>query len=220
MIDSGIVYVGHRRLRVARALLDTKTHFRIEKIAKPSVLYKQDSLLILDKPCLMTSEELLRFYPDYQLLNRLDKETSGVILLGLKDDEELQKKTIHAFKKQEVYKEYLAIVNGLINDEMQIDKPILTQKNSKAKSTIHQKGKPALTHITPLEYENKKTLLKVVIKTGRTHQIRAHLASIGYPILGDMQYGGKEAKRIFLHSHKINLFNIQITAQKPSDFKL
>ena len=83
-------------------------------------------------------------------------------------------------------------------------------------------GKSAHTHVEPLMIVGKKTKIKAVIKTGRTHQIRVHLAAIDYPIVGDTQYGHQEsskAKRVLLHAKKIKLLDYEFECEDSGDFK-
>jgi 23S rRNA-/tRNA-specific pseudouridylate synthase len=102
-----------------------------------------------------------------------------------------------------------------------VDVPLLIQKGSNAKATVDKKfGKSAKTTYEPLEMMAKKSKLKIVIETGRTHQIRAHMKFIKHPILGDTLYGGAEAKRVMLHSKTLRLLGHEFSAEEPKDFIL
>ncbi|BCD68606.1 RluA family pseudouridine synthase [Nitratiruptor sp. YY09-18] len=217
LIDRGLVYVGDRKVQIARGEIDVKTKFRVKKVEKPQVIYEDEKVLAINKPAHITSEEIKQD-SGYELLHRLDKETSGVLLLA--KDKEFRKKAIEEFRNQRVYKEYVAWVEGIIAEPFEIDLPILTiKKNGKAKSRISRsKGQPALTIVEPLEIHGKKTKIKAIIKTGRTHQIRVHLARSGHPILGDVFYGGKPWSRIMLHAKKIELLDYSFEAPEPQDF--
>ncbi|WP_305862368.1 pseudouridine synthase family protein [Helicobacter cholecystus] len=218
LIDRGLVSVNGKRLSIARGELSEKSIFVIEKVNKPEILFQDMNLLAVEKPAFIESYDLCKFFKDWSLLHRLDKETSGVILL-IKEGSEFHKRAKEEFKKQNVYKEYLAIVNGILSEEVQINRPILTIKKGFAKSKISKDGLPALTLISPLQISGKKTLIQAVIKTGRTHQIRVHAQSINHPIFGDTLYGGSNAKRLMLHAHKIKLFNYEISSKMPKIFK-
>ncbi|RDU69971.1 RluA family pseudouridine synthase [Helicobacter cholecystus] len=218
LIDRGLVSVNGKRLSIARGELSEKSIFVIEKVNKPEILFQDTNLLAVEKPAFIESYDLCKFFKDWSLLHRLDKETSGVILL-IKEGSEFHKRAKEEFKKQNVYKEYLAIVNGILSEEVQINRPILTIKKGFAKSKISKDGLPALTLISPLQISGKKTLIQAVIKTGRTHQIRVHAQSINHPIFGDTLYGGSNAKRLMLHAHKIKLFNYEISSKMPKIFK-
>ncbi|NGP56526.1 RluA family pseudouridine synthase, partial [Helicobacter pylori] len=179
------------------------------------------NILALFKPHFIESYDLASFFKGWALLHRLDKETSGVILL-VKENSEFHLKAKKAFKDRAVKKEYLAIVQGIIEEEREINAPILTIKTTKAFSKISKKGQEAVTIITPLKIINKKTLLKVGIKTGRTHQIRVHLKHINHPIIGDTLYNNEpsSAKRLMLHAHKIALLGYEFEAIAPKEFEI
>ncbi len=219
LIDRGLVYVGDRKVTIARGEIDTNTKFRIKQVEKPQVIFEDDRLLALNKPAHLTSEEIAKS-SGYELLHRLDKETSGVLLLV--KDEAFRKQAIEEFRKERVYKEYVAWVEGIIAEPFEIDYPILTiKKNGRAKSRLSRsKGKPAKTFIEPLVIHGKKTKVKAIITTGRTHQIRVHLARSGHPILGDTLYGGKPWSRIMLHAKRIKLFDYDLQAPEPKDFAI
>jgi 23S rRNA-/tRNA-specific pseudouridylate synthase len=161
--------------------------------------------------------EVLEGEFEAMLLHRLDKDTSGVLILV--KNEEFRLKAIEEFKKHRVYKEYEAIVYGHLYEETKIDAPISTEKGKKAKSKIDKFGQSALTLVEPIAIAGKKTHVKVVIETGRTHQIRLHLAHINHPILGDTMYGGKVSPRMMLHAKRIKLFDYNFIASVPVDFK-
>lgn len=217
LIDRGLVYVANRKVTVARGELPLKTSFQIQQIEKAKVIYEDDDLLVVDKPAFLNADEIERQYPDTQLLHRLDRETSGVLMLV--KNEEYRLKAIGEFKRNKVYKEYTAWVEGMFIDETEIDKPILTEKrHNKAVSKISPKGKPAHTTVTPVEVVGKYSKVKVVIREGRTHQIRCHLRSIGFPISGDEQYGGRRAKRVMLHARKVELLGKTFIADEPKIF--
>ena len=93
------------------------------------------------------------------------------------------------------------------------------KKNNKAYSKVSKKGKPARTEVTPEIVSGKKTKVKCVIHHGRTHQIRVHLKSIDFPIIGDEQYGGRRYKRVMLHARKVVLLGMTFEAAEPTAFK-
>ncbi|MBH0294859.1 RluA family pseudouridine synthase [Helicobacter pylori] len=221
LIDLGLVSIGGQKLSIARKELPKNTRFSVQKIEKPSVIFEDENILALFKPPFIESYDLISFFKDWALLHRLDKETSGVILL-VKENSEFHLKAKKAFKDRAVKKEYLALVQGIVEEEREINAPILTIKTTKAFSKISKKGQEAVTIITPLKIINKKTLLKVGIKTGRTHQIRVHLKHINHPIIGDTIYGDSQhsAKRLMLHAHKIVLLGYEFEAIPPKEFEI
>ena len=217
MIDRGLVYVGNKKVMIARGEIDDKTSFRVIKVEKPKILFENDDLLVVDKPAYVNSDEIERMFKDAQLLHRLDRETSGVLMLV--KDEDFRQKAIKEFQKDNVYKEYIAWVEGIVSEPVDIDKPILTtKKNNRATSNVSQKGKPARTEVFPDMVSANKTKIKCIIHHGRTHQIRTHLRYIDHPIVGDEQYGGRRAKRVMLHAYKVRLLNYEFTSPEPKTF--
>lgn len=216
LIDRGLVFCKGRKVTVARGELDADSRFRVEKLSKIKVIFEDDKIIAVDKPASLTSDEVEKKF-DAKLLHRLDKGTSGVVLLV--KDKEFQKVAIEEFRKKRVYKEYIAIVNGKIAEPIDIEEPIITiKKGNSFFSKISKNGKEAITHIEPLMIEGRKSKVKVVIETGRTHQIRAHLKSLGFPIVGDELYGGKEFKRLMLHAYKISLLGYSFESPEPKEF--
>jgi 23S rRNA pseudouridine1911/1915/1917 synthase len=220
LIDRGLVYVLDKKVKIARANMPKETKFRIEKIDKIDIIYQDENILAVNKPSLLDSYELERVIDSRstKLIHRLDRDTSGVLLLAR--NREFLKDAIEAFKKREVKKRYVAWVEGIFFEEMVIDAPIVTYKQGgKAFSQIDkQKGRPALTVVKPIEIQGKKSKVEIGIKTGRTHQIRLHLSSIGHPIVGDERYGSvTNSKRILLHAKEVSLLGYTFEANEPKD---
>jgi 23S rRNA pseudouridine1911/1915/1917 synthase len=217
MIDRGLVYVGNKKVMIARGELDEKTIFRVQKVEKIRPIFENDEIVVVDKPAFINSDEIERQFKPAVLLHRLDRETSGVLMLV--KDEDFRQRAIKEFKKDNVYKEYIAWVEGIISEPVEVDKPILTQKkNNKAYSNVSGKGKPARTEFFPDIVSANKTKIKCIIHHGRTHQIRTHLRYIDHPIIGDEQYGGRRAKRVMLHAYKVRLFDMEFVAPEPKVF--
>ena len=148
--------------------------------------------------------------------HRLDRNTSGLVLfaknlVSLQELEDLFK------DKEEIDKIYLALVKGHLDEPMMIDAPLLKDEKS-GLVKISKLGKSALTRVEPFKYYDDLSLVKVQIFTGRTHQIRVHLSSKGYPVVGDGKYGdfqlNKEFKDLykfdnqFLHAYQIHFKKI------------
>lgn len=217
MIDRGLAYVGNKKVMIARGEIDAKTIFRVQKIEKIKPIFENDDIIVIDKPAYVNSDEIERQLKPARLLHRLDRETSGVLMLV--KNEEFRQRAIKEFKKDNVYKEYIAWVEGIISEPIEVDKPILTQrKNNKAYSNVSGKGKPARSEFFPDIVSANKTKIKCIIHHGRTHQIRTHLRYIDHPIIGDEQYGGRRAKRVMLHAHKVRLLDMEFVAPEPKVF--
>ncbi len=202
------------------------------------VLYDNHGLLIIDKPAGLAAHPgagfkgetlasaLLYNFKDIRevgeehrpgIVHRLDKDTSGVILVA--KTPEMYDFLKDAFFERKVKKEYLALVWGKMEKPHGlIDAPIGSSKTDFRKMTAKNPklAKPALTEYQVLEIlENPKTLdkyslIRVKLHTGRTHQIRVHLSSVGHPLMGDSLYGGKKTRleglnRQFLHAKKIEV---------------
>ncbi|MCG3718229.1 pseudouridine synthase, partial [Aliarcobacter butzleri] len=127
LIDKGVVKVGDKKVLIARGEIRTDTKFTIKEINKVKVIFEDKDILVVDKPAFLTADEVSKKFENAILLNRLDKETSGVMMFA--KNEEFQKKAIKEFQANRVYKEYVAIVEGKVVDEIEIDKPILTTKD-------------------------------------------------------------------------------------------
>ncbi len=162
------------------------------------------------------------------VVHRLDKETSGIMVLA--KTKEAHKKLAAAFAGHELEKEYQAIIQGhIVNRKGRIEVAIERDRihRKRMKATSAEKGKMAISIFEVSEYLNGASLVKVKILTGRTHQIRVHMAFTGHPLLGDITYGGKKTGKKaqhFLHSSRLK-FNHPITGKElcfsaplPEDF--
>lgn len=150
------------------------------------------------------------------IVHRLDKDTSGVLIVAKCDKAHLN--ISEQIKNHKVKKTYIALVKGIVKDnEATIDMPIGRSKKDRKKMDIDKNGKNAITHFKVLQRYKGYTLLKVNIETGRTHQIRVHLSTIGYPIIGDGVYSnGKNEFNVegqMLHAESIE-FTHPVTGEK------
>ena len=217
MIDRGLVYVGNKKVMIARGEIDERTVFRVQKVERAKPIFENDDIIVVDKPAHVNSDEIERQLKPAVLLHRLDRETSGVLMLV--KNEEFRQKAIKEFRDDKVYKEYIAWVEGIMTEPIEVDKAITTQKkNNKAYSNVSPKGKPARTEFFPDIVSAKKTKVKCIIHNGRTHQIRVHARYIDHSIVGDEQYGGRRAKRVMLHAYKVRLLGMEFVAKEPKSF--
>ena len=121
------------------------------------------------------------------IVHRIDTDTSGLLIIAKNDKAHLG--VSEQIKNHEVKKTYRALVRGRIKENTgTIDMPIARSKNDRTKMAVQKDGKNAITHFTVLERFQDYTYIEVNIETGRTHQIRVHMAKIGFPIVGDGVY--------------------------------
>ena len=162
------------------------------------------------------------------IVHRLDKDTSGVIIVAKNDKAHIN--LSEQIKNHEVEKTYIALVRGNVpENEATINMPIGRSTKDRKKMAVTKSGKNAVTHFRVLKRHNNYTLLEVKIETGRTHQIRVHLAEIGFPIIGDSVYSngknewGVEGQCLHAKSirfkHPISHKDMLIEAPLPSYFQ-
>lgn len=121
------------------------------------------------------------------IVHRLDKDTSGLIIVAKNDKAHIN--LSEQIKNREITKKYIALVRGVVKENIAtIDMPIARSDKDRKKMAVKKDGKNAVTHFNVLKRYDGYTLLDIKIDTGRTHQIRVHLAEIGYPIVGDFVY--------------------------------
>lgn len=236
MIDrKGIVVAGklalqgnifvHPGQEVVCDISKIKASTPIEKI------HEDESICIINKPPYLTcSQEAIAkaLGPSYRLCHRLDKETSGVLVLA---------KTAQAlahlekqFLEKSIKKKYLAIVKSRVPlpEKWVVDQPIAIVKRlpQQVIMGIHPAGQQALTEFRRVQKKGAYALLECFPHTGRTHQIRVHLAYSQSPIVGDSRYGGEACSgRFLLHAlemtfiHPKTLLLVQYSALVPEDFK-
>lgn len=163
------------------------------------------------------------------IVHRLDKGTSGLLLVAKTEDSLAYLK--QQFKKRLIYKEYWALVEGNVSFEGEIRLPIGRSRYNFLRWAVSELGKRAWTTFELIEKViiggKKYSLVKIVLKTGRTHQIRVHFSHLGWPLVGDKLYGGKMelTGRPFLHAKKIALVgvdgvNYDIESDMSDDLRL
>jgi 23S rRNA pseudouridine1911/1915/1917 synthase len=186
------------------------------------VLYEDDDCVVINKPAGILTHSKGLFNPEPTvstwlrsrltamsgeragIVHRLDRATSGVMICAKTPEalQWLQKQ----FSQRKTKKSYAAVVTGHMKEnEAVIDMPI--ERNPKRPQTfrVGSNGKSAVTAYKVLRTNDRLTLLELRPTTGRTHQLRVHLAQLGHPILGDELYGGPKADRLFLHAESLEL---------------
>jgi tRNA pseudouridine32 synthase/23S rRNA pseudouridine746 synthase len=190
----------------------------VERSALIHLLLETDELIALDKaegmtsvPAHLAGESLLeqarhRWGPGLLVVHRLDKEVSGVIVFA--KTPAAHRRLNAAFASRQVEKHYLGVVHGHPGEVSGvINRPI--RAFGSGRMGVHPSGKPSLTEYEVLETVGAFTLLGLRPQSGRRHQIRAHLFSIGHPLVGDRRYGDPSVQRSFarlmLHAHRLRI---------------
>lgn len=180
--------------------------------------YIDDALLVAEKPAGLLSvpgrsaenqdcvvARLQAVYADALTVHRLDQVTSGLLLHARGKD--MQVALSMQFEKRQVGKRYEAIVQGLLEDDAgEVDLPLIVDWPNRPKQMVdHERGKPALTRwrVLSRDTEAQRTRVELEPVTGRSHQLRLHMASLGHPIVGDVLYGAETAQRVCLHARKL-----------------
>jgi len=202
------------------------------------ILYEDENILAVNKPeGLVAVPERRRLEPSLlemlcaqraeklYIVHRIDRETSGVIVFARNAD--AHRELNRQFEDRSIEKMYLALVHGVVGDDRgEIDRP-LRQFGSGRVAADDQRGKASITEYRVLERFEAFTLLDVRPHTGRRHQIRVHLYSIGHPVVGDPLYGDKNLQsshsRLMLHAHRLSLHQpsgrrLMLEAPIPASF--
>ncbi|WP_273122610.1 RluA family pseudouridine synthase [Bacillus weihaiensis] len=209
-----------------------------------SIVYEDDHCLVINKPANVPSipsrdhpsgtlaNGLIYYYEQrnipstIHIVNRLDKDTSGLMLVA-------KHRFAHSLfstqqKKKQIHRSYEAIVHGAVRlSEGTISKKIGRKSDSIIERVVTEDGQEAITHYKVLSTSKELSHIKLVLDTGRTHQIRVHMASIGHPLCGDSLYGGRmdHIQRQALHSSELTFFHpillkeLSFSLPLPKDMK-
>ena len=220
------------------------------------IRYQDDQLLVINKPAGLvvhpaagnpdgTLQNALLHYdpglaslPRAGIVHRLDKDTSGLMVVAR--SLAAHKSLVEQLQARSVHREYLALVQGQVTAGGSVDAPVGRHPRDRLRMAVVPSGKPALTHYRVLERFPAHTLLLVRLETGRTHQIRVHMASIHHPLVGDPLYGGRarvprgasdglrdalsDFRRQALHARRLELRHpatgeaVALVAEMPADF--
>jgi len=181
---------------------------RVEAESMPiKVLYRDTHVFVIDKPAglvvhpgagnrshtlqngLLALDPKLTFVPRAGIVHRIDKDTSGLLVVAR--TLEAHTALVVQLADHGVGREYMALCVGALTGGGTVDKPIDRHRTDRLRMAVRADGREAITHYRLAERFAHHTLLRVILETGRTHQIRVHMAHIGHPLVGDPLYGGR-----------------------------
>lgn len=197
--------VGGERVRIeARLEVDAEV---APEVMPLEIVFKDRSLFVINKPpgmvvhpgagnthhtlqnALLALDPKLAVVPRAGLVHRLDKDTSGLLVVARTP--EVHTTLVAALAEREIERHYIALCSGVLTGGGTIDEPIGRHRSQRIKMAVRSDGRPSVTHYRLMKRFRAHTLLHVQLESGRTHQIRVHLAHIGHPVVGDPVYGGR-----------------------------
>jgi 23S rRNA pseudouridine1911/1915/1917 synthase len=216
-IEAGAVQVDGRLLRGRDKVLGGEKVFiqaRIEadhqvtaEALPLEIVFKDRALLVINKPpglvvhpgagnagqtlqnALLAFDPKLAIVPRAGIVHRLDKDTSGLLVVARTP--EVHTALVAAIAEREVERHYIALCTGVMTAGGTVDEPIGRHRTQRTRMAVRSDGRPAVTHYRVLTRFRSHTMVRAELETGRTHQIRVHLAHIGFPLVGDPAYGGR-----------------------------
>lgn len=202
----------------------------ISDAKKLDIVYEDDYFLFVNKPKNIlvhpddknktgTMCNIVSYYYKNKNINasvkyahRLDIDTTGILMFS--KDSLCSSYLHHIISTHELKRTYLCLCEGILKNKKDvINLPIGEDRHHNQRRRVSKTGQTAITHYEVIKEFNKYSLLKVVLETGRTHQIRVHLSHIGHPLLGDVLYGAKTNNRVMLHSHQVEFIH-PVTMEK------
>ena len=197
--------LGGERIEIIVEVED-ETRFEAENIPL-NIVYEDDDIIVINKskdlvvhpgagnPNGTVLNALLYHYPPIVevpragIVHRLDKDTTGLMVVAKTIP--VQTKLVRDLQKRKITREYEAVASGIMTKGGTVDQPMARHATKRTLMAVHPMGKPAVTHYRIMENYRNYTRLRLRLETGRTHQIRVHMAHIAHPLLGDQTYGGR-----------------------------
>jgi 23S rRNA pseudouridine1911/1915/1917 synthase len=216
-IEAGAVAVDGRQLRAKDKVLggervQIEARLEVEEQVAPEaipleIVHKDRGLLVVNKPpglvvhpgagnsrhtlqnALLALDPKLALVPRAGLVHRLDKDTSGLLVVARTPESHTA--LVAALAEREIERHYIALCIGVMTGGGTIDEPIGRHRSQRTRMAVRSDGRPSVTHYRVMKRFRAHTLAHVELESGRTHQIRVHFAHLGYPVVGDPLYGGR-----------------------------
>lgn len=197
--------LGGEKIQITLEVED-EIRFEAENIPL-NIVYEDDDIIVINKPKDLVVHPgagnpngtvlnaLLYHYPPIAevpragIVHRLDKDTTGLMVVAKTIP--AQTKLVRDLQKRKITREYEAVASGIMTKGGTVDQPMARHATKRTLMAVHPMGKPAVTHYRIMENYRNYTRLRLRLETGRTHQIRVHMAHIAHPLLGDQTYGGR-----------------------------
>jgi 23S rRNA pseudouridine1911/1915/1917 synthase len=236
----GAIAEGKRRLCggeriVIEAVQDALAVADAPQAIELAIVHEDDAIVVVDKPpglvvhpgsgnrdgtllnALLHHAPQLAALPRAGIVHRLDKDTSGLLVIA--KTAIAQTDLVRQLQARTVKREYIALVHGDVSRETTIDAPIGRHPRLRTTMAVVARGRPARTHVKPLERYGAATLVQCTLETGRTHQIRVHLAAIDHPLVGDPAYGRRRGSAALPAFHRQALHAIRLAFIHPETKK-